>query len=77
MGLPSTDYTAQEYFDSIRASRFPGGPTDIATAWLTYLSFNVFAEGCCLTDEAFENRLQQILFSITLLDIGATMSVFR
>ena len=38
-------YTTQEYFNSIRASRFPGAQTSIASTCLTYLSFEVFADG--------------------------------
>ena len=53
------DYTAQKYFGSIRESRFPDASLNIATVCLTYLSLDVFAEGCCSTDEIFEDRLQQ------------------
>jgi ankyrin repeat protein len=51
-------YTAQEYFESIWASWVPNAQVDITTTCLTYLSFNVFAPGRCLTDNDFEARLQ-------------------
>ncbi|KIN08971.1 hypothetical protein OIDMADRAFT_70903, partial [Oidiodendron maius Zn] len=35
-------YTTQEYFNSIRASRFPRAQISIASTCLTYLSFEVF-----------------------------------
>ena len=51
--------TAQEYFERIRLKRFPNAQSKITTTCLTYLSFDVFAKGYCLTDEILENRLQQ------------------
>jgi ankyrin repeat protein len=51
-------YTAEEYLQSIRASRFPDGQVDISLTCLTYLSFQTFGEGQCLEDASLENRLQ-------------------
>ena len=36
-------YTTHEYFERIRLSWLPSGPTDISICCLTYLSFNVFS----------------------------------
>jgi len=49
-------YTTQEYFG--RTSLFPNAETDITATSVTYLSFNTFATGFCLTDEQFEARLK-------------------
>jgi ankyrin repeat protein len=51
-------YTTQEYFESIWASWIPNAQVDITTTCLTYLSFDVFALGHCLTDDEFEAQLQ-------------------
>jgi hypothetical protein len=50
-------YTAQEYFERIRMAQFPYAQISIATACLTYVSFNIFAEGPCLNDKEMETRL--------------------
>jgi hypothetical protein len=56
-------YTTQEYFQRTGLENFPDVQRDIITAsCLTYLSFDVFAEGCCLNDEILETRLQQYPF---------------
>ena len=49
--------TAQEYFDLTGAKWFPGAEAHIASACLTYLSFDEFATGFCHTDLEFEDRL--------------------
>jgi ankyrin repeat protein len=51
-------YTAQEYFKGVRETWVFDAPTDITVACVTYLSFDAFAAGFCLTDEEFEARLQ-------------------
>ena len=56
-------YTTQEYFQRTGLENFPDIQRDIITAsCLTYLSFDVFAEGCCLNDEILKTRLQQYPF---------------
>ena len=40
-------YTTQEYFERIRATRFPFAQVSIVTACLVYISFDVFTEGPC------------------------------
>ena len=52
-------YTTQEYFERTRMTWFPDAQKDIARACVTYLSFDTFKAGSCLTDEEFEARLQQ------------------
>jgi ankyrin repeat protein len=52
-------YTAQEYFERIRMARFPNAQATIATACLTYMSFDVFDKGCCPSDKELEDRLEE------------------
>jgi hypothetical protein len=51
-------YTTQEYFQRTQRDWFPNAQTDIATTCITYLSFDAFEAGFCLTDNEFEKRLQ-------------------
>src|SRR2546423_6543786 len=51
-------YTTYEYFERTWTSWFPNAQRDIATACVTYLSFDTFETGFCQTDEEFEARLQ-------------------
>ena len=51
-------YTTQEYFERTWESWFPNTHTDITKICVTYLSFNAFGTGFCLTDKEFEARLQ-------------------
>ncbi|RYP20071.1 hypothetical protein DL765_002997 [Monosporascus sp. GIB2] len=51
-------YTTQLYFERMQRQWFPNGPTDVAATCLTYLSFDIFESGFCLTDSEFEKRLQ-------------------
>lgn len=51
-------YTTQEYFERTQMHWFPEAEIDIATACVTYLSFEVFESGYCPTDETFEERLE-------------------
>jgi hypothetical protein len=49
--------TMKEYFQRTRKSWFPEAETDIANICITYLSFDTFGSGVCLTDKEFEARL--------------------
>ncbi|KAI9148801.1 ankyrin repeat [Paramyrothecium foliicola] len=51
-------YTAQNYFDQAQNSWLRDAETEITTACVTYLSFDMFATGLCKTDKAFEQRLE-------------------
>jgi hypothetical protein len=51
-------YTTQEYFERTWISWFPDAQRDIAMICVTYLSFDTFQTGFCLTDEDFEARLR-------------------
>src|SRR6266480_7122313 len=50
-------YTTEEYFQRVHVSWFPDAHTNIATTCLTYLSFDVFADGPCHDDTKMEIRL--------------------
>jgi ankyrin repeat protein len=52
-------YTTQEYFERTQKRWFPDAETDIAKTCVTYLSFDAFNTGFCLTDKEFEVRLQE------------------
>ena len=52
-------YTTQEYFERVRMSKFPDAQRSIATACLTYVSFDVFAKGYCPSDQKMDIRLQE------------------
>ncbi|KAH0536690.1 hypothetical protein FGG08_006456 [Glutinoglossum americanum] len=52
-------YTTQEYFERTRMTWFPNAQTNIATTCLTYISFDVFAQGYCRSDQEFEIRMQK------------------
>ena len=51
-------YTTQQYFEQTAKHWFPDAETDITKTCFTYLSFNNFGQGCCRTDDEFEERLQ-------------------
>ena len=51
-------YTPQEYFEKIQSSSFPDAQKDIAVVCVTYLSFNAFETGFCLTKNELEARLR-------------------
>ncbi|KAF2179509.1 hypothetical protein K469DRAFT_300743 [Zopfia rhizophila CBS 207.26] len=51
-------YTTQEYFERTWTSWFPDAQDDITITCVTYLSFDTFESGFCLTDEEFEARLR-------------------
>ena len=52
-------YTAQEYFERTRLRYFPSAQTEVAIICLTYLSFDIFAGGCCLSDQETEAKLKK------------------
>jgi hypothetical protein len=51
-------YTTQEYFERTQKRWFPDAEMDITKACVTYLSFDTFKTGFCVTDDEFETRLQ-------------------
>ena len=50
--------TTQEYFSTRQKEFFPSAHGEIATACITYLSFNVFESGLCQTDSDYFDRLR-------------------
>jgi hypothetical protein len=52
-------YTTQEHFERIRINRFPKAQIEIARTCLTYLLFDVFAEGPCFSGEYMDTRLRE------------------
>ncbi|KAF5572617.1 ankyrin repeat [Fusarium pseudoanthophilum] len=55
-------YTTQEYFERTHARWFPEANNKIVSICTTYLSFEVFESGPCLTDDMFEDRLRTYPF---------------
>ncbi|PWI64589.1 hypothetical protein PCL_09519 [Purpureocillium lilacinum] len=51
-------YTAQEYFNKTESVWLPNADADIAATCVTYISFSIFAQGYCQTDDEFEERLR-------------------
>ncbi|KAF3927190.1 Ankyrin-3 [Dactylellina cionopaga] len=51
-------YTTQEYFEEIDETWLPNADAHIATTCITYLSFDIFGNGACLSDAEFEDRLR-------------------
>ncbi|KAE8413584.1 purine and uridine phosphorylase [Aspergillus pseudocaelatus] len=51
-------YTTQEYFERTWEHWFPNAHIDMTKVCTTYLSFEVFEEGYCLTKDALMERLQ-------------------
>lgn len=51
-------YTTQEYLDRTKGKWFPNAGKDMTMICITYISFDIFESGFCLTDERFEERLQ-------------------
>ncbi|KAK4170833.1 ankyrin repeat-containing domain protein [Triangularia setosa] len=51
-------YTTQEYFERRWKRWFPNAQAYIRDICATYMSFNTFKSGPCLTDSEFEDRLQ-------------------
>ena len=60
-------YTAQEFLEAIRTSRYPFGHSTIAKLSLTYLSFLDFADGPCLKTVPTINTLNRVEDQIGLL----------
>lgn len=54
--------TTQEFFERTQSNWFPNAQRDITIICVTYLSFNVFKNGFCQTDEEFEKRLRLYQF---------------
>jgi ankyrin repeat protein len=50
-------FSAQRYFEGVRADIFPDAQADIASSCLTYISFEAFASGPCPTDQQLEARI--------------------
>jgi hypothetical protein len=50
-------YTTQEYFERTQKDWFPNAKADIARSCVTYMSFDMFESGFCVTGETFEKRL--------------------
>jgi hypothetical protein len=48
-------YTVQEYFERKKDEWFSKAQEEISVACITYLSFNNFESGPCLSDKDFEN----------------------
>ncbi|KAF1970704.1 hypothetical protein BU23DRAFT_537789 [Bimuria novae-zelandiae CBS 107.79] len=55
-------YTTQEYFERIRETWYSSAPLHIASACLTYLSFDLFKTGSCSSDKEFKERLEESKF---------------
>ncbi|RYP53496.1 hypothetical protein DL768_001533 [Monosporascus sp. mg162] len=51
-------YTAQEYFERTQKKWFPDAEADITISCVTYLSFEIFENGICQSDDEFEERLR-------------------
>jgi hypothetical protein len=51
-------YTTQEYFQQTQKQWFPKAESDIATTCVTYLSFDTFKSGFCLSAAETSKRLQ-------------------
>lgn len=52
-------YTAQEYFEGVRVTQFPGAQAVIATGCLTYLLFDDFSEGYRSREEELKGLLER------------------
>src|SRR5436190_11880308 len=51
--------TTKEYFERICVNQFPAAQKEIAETCLTYLSFDKFANGPCLSDMGMDMRVQK------------------
>lgn len=52
-------YTTQQYLERTWTSWFPGAQIEITRVCLTYLSFDIFETGPCLSQEGFNTRLKK------------------
>ncbi|RYP46072.1 hypothetical protein DL768_007664 [Monosporascus sp. mg162] len=55
-------YTIQEYLERTQDDWFPDAASNITETCVTYLSFSIFENGFCQTDEDFEMRLRSSQF---------------
>lgn len=55
-------FTVEEYFRETKTKWFPDADNQIAKTCLTYLSFDVFESGRCLSDQALEARVRENCF---------------
>ncbi|XDG04305.1 hypothetical protein ABKA04_003920 [Annulohypoxylon sp. FPYF3050] len=56
--LPDIDDMVSEFFLKTQSRWLPNAEVQIATACITYLSFDTFGEGFCETDDLLEERLR-------------------
>ena len=52
-------YTTQEYLERVIPELYPEAQQNITIICLTYLLFDAFKDGVCLSDDMLQNRLQQ------------------
>jgi hypothetical protein len=52
-------YTTQEYFERIKDVWNLTAQLQLTITCITYLFFNAFRSGSCITDKEFEERLRQ------------------
>ncbi|KAJ5805618.1 ankyrin [Penicillium pulvis] len=52
-------YTTQEYLERKQFAWFPDADLRLTTVCVTYLSFDIFEKGYCMTDMKYEMRLEQ------------------
>ncbi|KAK4655105.1 hypothetical protein QC762_0072540 [Podospora pseudocomata] len=55
-------FTTQEYFERLRSQLFPDAPSMIATACLTYMTFDPFVQRYCADGEELDLRLDTYPF---------------
>ncbi|CAD6584844.1 MAG: hypothetical protein ASARMPREDX12_001771 [Alectoria sarmentosa] len=55
-------FTVEEYFRDRKQELFPDADSQIAEICLTYLSFDIFENGRCSSDQKFEIRLEENCF---------------
>ena len=65
-------YTTQEYFERTKETWFPNADLDIATARITYLSYNEFESAYGITNDEFDyNDLLQRRRTYPLYDYAS------
>jgi hypothetical protein len=52
-------YTTQDYLEHVLPIRYLEAHTNIAATCLTYLSFDIFAQGECDNDDEMKTRLRE------------------
>ena len=55
-------FTVEEYFKKMKWKWFPDADSRIAETCITYLSFDAFGNGRCISDQQLELRLQENCF---------------